>query len=134
MIPRIHLKLYLTGPELDLDLITETIGLTPNMARKKADWPQGTINAGLAADTWMYQTPSVSSWAVADEFQRLQSLFAPKMDVLKELIEKYALFVSVVVVIEMDVGRLPEMVIEQEQIQFLSQIHAQLAYELYVDG
>lgn len=134
MIPRVCLKLFLTGFDIDLDLITQTLGLTPNMARKKNDWPQGTKDAGLAIDTWMYRTSKVSSWAVADQFEELQASLAGKIDSLTELIKKYGLVSSVVAVIEMDSGCAPEMEIEQGQIQFLAQIHASLAYELYINN
>lgn len=133
MSPRIHLKLFLNGDGIDLDMITQALGLNPSLARKKNDWPQGTIDAGLAVDTWMYQTSCVTSRAVYEQFKELQSIFAGKITILTELIEKFSLSTTVTIVIEMDAGNAPELVIEPEQIRFLSQIHAELAYDLYIN-
>lgn len=133
MFPRIYLKLFLSGDGIDLDMITQTLGLNPSLVRKKNDWPQGTIDAGLAVDTWMYQTACVTSWAVYEQFKELQSAFAGKTATLTELIEKFSLSTTVTVVVEMNAGNAPELVIEPEQIGFLSQIHAELAYDLYIN-
>lgn len=131
MIPIIKIKFYLTGENLNFDEISFVTGLKPDIIRKKSEWPLGTIQAGFSKDTWMYEVKEETSWAIATQIEKLYRLLDPKVDALEKLINQYTLKVTVAVIIEMEAGCQPEMLIEYKHLQFLSQIHAELCFDLY---
>ena len=64
---------------------------------------------------------------------RLQVILFSKLDTIKKLKEKYSLETSVTIVIEMEKGNGPEIVLLKENTEFLSLIGAEVGFDLYID-
>lgn len=48
--------------------------------------------------------------------------------------KKYALELSVTIVVEMEVGSGPELVLTKENIAFLALVNAEVGFDLYIDN
>lgn len=121
------------GDDVELNAITEELNLLPTKMRKRDEWPHASIVAGLARDTWELQTEKEECKAVSIQMNKLQSVLLPKVDVINKLVKKYLLEISVTVVIEMEAGDGPEVVLAKENIDFLSSINAEVGFDLYID-
>lgn len=133
MIPTIRVKIYLTADKLDLAEVTRRLGVTPNRARKKSEWPQVSIDLGIAVDEWNYGTPEKRCLSVDVSFKEMYATMGPKTDIIKELIRKYNLETGFVVVVCGESVNLPEMQLSEEIIAFAASINASIGFDMYLD-
>ena len=131
--PRIKINFYMSGNNLNLDIITKRIGIEPTKVRKRTEWPQASISAGIAKDTWLLQLNDEECKAVSIQLDKLQYLLFSKVPIIKELSKEYLLEVSVTVVIDMEKGDGPELVLSPSNIKFLSLINAEIGFDLYIN-
>ena len=131
--PKIKVGFYMAGNNVELNAITEELNLQPTKTRKKNEWPQASISAGLARDIWELETEKEECKAVSIQMNRLQGVLFSKLDTIKKLKEKYSLETSVTIVIEMEKGNGPEIVLLKENTEFLSLIGAEVGFDLYID-
>ena len=54
--PKVKVSFYMSGDDVDLDVLTEQIGIKPTKVRKKSEWPQVSISMGMAKDSWLLET------------------------------------------------------------------------------
>lgn len=123
----------MAGNNVNLDILTEKLNLQPTRIRKKNEWPQASIIAGIAQDVWELQMGKEECRAVSIQLDKLQDSLYSKVEIIKELSKKYLLETSITVVIEMETGDGPEMVLSKENIAFLSSINAEIGFDLYID-
>lgn len=116
----------MVGDNADINAITEELDLQPTKTRKKSEWPRASILVGLAQDTWSLQTEKEESKAVSVQMDKLQGVLLPKVDIIKKLSRKYSLETSVTVVIEMETGDGPEMVLSKKIYNFYPQLMQKL--------
>lgn len=132
--PKVKVSFYMSGDDVDLDILTEQIGIKPTKVRKKSEWPQVSISMGIAKDSWLLEMEKEECIAVSTLFDKLQKILFPKTDIIIALSEKYALEVSVTVVVEMEVGSGPELALTKENIVFLALVNAEVSFDLYIDN
>lgn len=133
MTPKVKVSFYLSGDDVDLNVLTEEIGIIPTKVRKKTDWPQVSISMGIAKDSWLLETEKEECKAISNQFDKLCKILFPKADVILSLSEKYLLEASVTIVVEMEVGNGPELVLSKENVAFLSLINAEIGFDLYIE-
>ena len=133
MLPKIKINFYLAGDDVDLGDLSEKLNLQPTRVRKKNEWPQASILAGIAQDVWELQMEKEECKAVSIQLDKLQKRLISKVEIIKELSSQYRLESSVTVVIEMEAGGGPEMVLSKENIVFLSLLNAEIGFDLYID-
>lgn len=56
MLPKSKVSFYMAGNNVEINTITEELDLKPTTMRRKNEWPQASILAGFAMDTWELQT------------------------------------------------------------------------------
>ena len=123
----------MTGDDVELDVLTKEIGIIPTKVRKKTEWPQVAISMGIAKDGWLLETEKEECRAVSVQLDKLQKKLYPKLDVIRELCKKYFLEISITIVVEMEAGDGPELILSRDNIAFLSLINAEIGFDLYVD-
>ena len=101
MTPKVKVSFYMTGNNVDLDILTEKIGIKPSKVRKKADWPQVSISMGIAQDTWLLEIEKEECKAVSIQFDKLQKMLFSKIDAIVALSEKFSLERLVTIVVLM---------------------------------
>jgi hypothetical protein len=130
--PELCVRFYLSSDEADLDEITEVMGLVPERVRKKHEWPIGTINAGLARDSWQLSSERGYSTSVGESLAQMINLLKGKEKTIRYLVEKYDMRVTFDVVIYAEVGALPDLSIKKEVFQFLAGLNARIGYDPYI--
>ncbi len=131
--PRIQTALYLSGEDVDLEALTSALALSPTGIRKKESWPRPSIEAGIAKDAWEYRLDKEECNAVSSQVDKLQSVFSDKVRTLIDLEKSFSVKANVVVIIEMDAGDAPELVLSTDNIGFLHRINAEIGFDLYID-
>lgn len=132
MLPKVKSKLYFSGKDIDFQCLSKQLNLEATKVRKKNEWPQVSIDSGLATDFWMYQIGEEECTAISFQLDKLEDIFLPKLNVIRELINTYSLEINVVV-IKTKTGNAPELVLTRENIKFLSLIHAEIGFDFYID-
>lgn len=131
--PKIKVSFYMAGDNVELNAITEELNLQPTKTRRKSEWPRASILAGLARDIWELELEKEECKAVSIQMNKLQEILFSKVDTIKKLRTKYSLETSVTIVIEMENGDGPEVVLLNKNIEFLSLIGAEVGFDLYID-
>ena len=130
---KVRVSLFLSGNNIPLDDITKKIGILPTKVREKKDWPQSSILAGIAKDTWEFRTDKMEYRDISTQLNEIQTIFGQKTKIIRELIEKYSLSINVIIMIEAEINEYPELILTKENIDFLSSIHAEVGFDLYID-
>ena len=76
--PKVKVSFYMSGDDVDLDVLTEQIGIKPTKVRKKSEWPQVSISMGMAKDSWLLETEKEECIAVSTLFDKLQKILSQK--------------------------------------------------------
>lgn len=130
---KVKVNFYLTGESIPFENLTEQLGVSPSSIRKKQDWPQPSILAGIAIDTWEYQTQKENALSVSTQLDKIEKVFGEKVETIRTLIERYSLKSNIVIIVETESSDFPEMVLTEENISFLAAIKAELGFDFYVD-
>lgn len=133
MIPTIRITFFLSGQGLPFNDITALLGIAPSATRKKETWPSPSIEAGLAEDLWIIDIPHTESWSLSSQFRTLQDILFGKEDTIRALCKQYCLTANIEISAHWECGLHPALVLEQEQIHFLSKINASIGIDPYVD-
>lgn len=133
MISTAQVCFCVTGEDIDFDLLTDKLTIQPTRVRKKEEWPQAFILAGIAEDTWEYRTKVRKSRTVSEPLSRIQSFLSGKIDIVNELQRKYLLETYIIVKVRMDVFDRPELYLTKENIEFLSRINAEIKFDMRID-
>lgn len=133
--PKIKVSLFLTtkNDNIDFEYISKRLDIEPTYTRKKSDFPIQSIKLGFAKNGWVIHTNRDYSFSVSDQVEKIQNMFIGKEHIVCELCKKYSLKVTLEIVIEMEEGNPPEIVLSPENIKFLSQINARLAFDIYIE-
>ena len=89
--------------------------------------------AGVAVDTWGYQTIKENTLSISTQLDKVEQIFAQKVETIRALLKRYSLRCNIVILVEAECGNLPEMVLSEENISFLAAIKAELGFDLYID-
>jgi len=131
--PKIRVNFFISGANVELENITKELKIEPSNTRKKNDWPQGSINAGIAKDIWELQTEKEECKSISWQFDKLQNLLQPKTEIINKLCDYYELKTNITIVVEMEAGDGPEFVLSRGNVQFSALINAEIGFDLYID-
>ncbi|MDL2251013.1 DUF4279 domain-containing protein [Lachnospiraceae bacterium OttesenSCG-928-J05] len=129
--PLISISFCMSSKSADLARITELLNLNPSKSRKKSEWPQASIDAGVACDLWKLETEQVTSVSVDSEFKRMTNLLEGEKEKIISLCKEYEMDVHFEVVVHTKTTKTPAIYLEKESIQFLASINADIGFDVY---
>lgn len=119
---------------IDFKIITEKLKIKPTSVRKKSDFPKQSIDLGIALNEWIICTKNDDCcMSISKKIDNIQNLFFGKEDCLKTLVKDYELTCTFSVIINVEKNEYPEMFLTKENIKFMSQINAEIGFDLYID-
>ncbi|MDR1113010.1 MAG: DUF4279 domain-containing protein [Bacteroidales bacterium] len=141
MEPKIKINFNLIGKNVDLDDITEQLGILPSSKRTLDDWPDCIKDniSKLPEELWPRYIWELiidyePSRTVRQQLNQLMNHLQEKIQIINELREKYALRIGVeVIIIIMESGNQPEMFLPRDVVEFLASIHADIGFDMYID-
>lgn len=133
MIPTIIVYFCIYADYFDLAEVTRRLGITPARAREKSEWPQVSIDLGIAANEWIFEVTEKQSLAVEMPFKKMIAILGQKTDTIQELIQEYGLETGFGVIIHGEAGELPEMQLPEDIIAFAASINASISFDMYLD-
>lgn len=131
--PKVRVSLFLSGDHVPLNDITEEIGVLPTKVRKKEDFPVDSILAGVAKDTWEFRTDKIECSVISTQLDKIKIIFGPKIEIIKDLSKRYLISVNIIIMVEAEMGEYPEFVLTRENIDFLSLLHSEIGFDLYIN-
>ena len=122
----------LAADDFPLEAVTERLGVEPTNTWKVGDEVRRNRSLKRFYTCWKYQVGPVQSLDVDDVLNQLYDVFNPKVDVINELMQQYDLNVKIVLVIEMENGQTPGLVISPAFSRFTSSLDALIDIDMYV--
>lgn len=129
--PLINVVFCMTSDFTDLQKINKALSLTPSKYRKKNEWPQASIKAGIACDTWEIETEQTTSKNVNLECKKIMAMLKGKENAIKSLCKEYNMKTHVEVVIHTKSTETPAIYLDEEIVTFLSMINADIGFDIY---
>ena len=129
--PSIKVWFCLDADEVDLGYVTKKLGIIPTETRTRESFPPQSIAAGFAKDVWSFIIKEENCIAVSILFEKLLSVFKGKEGIIKKLCDDLGLEAAFEVVIHMQDGNSPEVVLPREVIAFAAAINAEIGFDLY---
>jgi hypothetical protein len=112
--------------------LTEALDIMPSKVRKRLDFPAQSINSGIATNEWVMSIRKENCSSVSEILDQVQQIFNNKEYLIIELCKRYDLSITVSIVIDMEEGNGPEIVLSKENIKFLSNIDAEVGFDVYI--
>jgi hypothetical protein len=131
IIPSIKVIFCLFADEFDIDDVTRKLGIIPTDTRTRDSFPSQSIAAGVAKTEWCLEIKEENCIAVAILFEKMLEILREKETLINEICDDYNLESSFVVVIHMQDGDSPEVVLPREVISFAAAISAEIGFDLY---
>ena len=126
----IELRLTLVGNDFNVELVTKTLGITPNFTRDKKEILK---NGKEFGDTeWGVAFQKHPSWDIEEHFNEMLRLFKGKEEKLVEVAEKCNAEWNLVYVIEIENGDKPAIGFTKSMISFLYDIKAEVGFDYYI--
>lgn len=131
VLPLISVGFCMASDYADLEKISTALNLIPSKSRKKNEWPQVSIDAGIAYDMWEIDTELITSMNVDEECKKLIDILKGKENIVKFLCKEYNMRVHIEVVIHMHNVNTPQISLGRETIAFLAMINATIGFDIY---
>ncbi|EAK9821936.1 DUF4279 domain-containing protein [Listeria monocytogenes] len=128
-LPKICVGFNLTGDDFDLNYVTAKLGILPTNMRERKDFPV----SAMAHTSWELETEKEFCKAVCWQFEKLIRQLQGKRNIINSLCNDLNLKAIFTVVINMENGDGPELVLTKEIISFISSINAEVGFDIYVD-
>ncbi|ANF94616.1 DUF4279 domain-containing protein [Paenibacillus bovis] len=128
-ISKIRIDFWLTGDLFEADEVSEILQIEPTKFKRKEEYPL----PQTALTSWKLSTKKEECKAVCWQFEKLINLLKGKEGLIIELCEQYELTASFTVVVEMEAGNGPELVLTKDIILFIAAINAEVGFDLYID-
>lgn len=129
ILPQIRVSFFFSGDEFDIDDVTTKMNIIPTETRKKKDFPI----AEFAHTEWVLDTEKESCKSVSLQFEKLIKLLNRKEIIINQICKDYNIEAGFSIMILMENGDGPEMVLTKEIISFLASINAEVGFDLYID-
>ena len=110
----------ITGDDLDLDAITEALGVEPTYTR-----------LGETYDDWEYTIPWAECASVSERIGALEAVFGDKAGQVATVRERYAANVSVGLSLHAVIGDEPDLTLTRGDLAFLGSMGAELGIDPY---
>ena len=129
---RVRASFGITGDDLDLGAITESLGVEPTEIYRKEDARAVIKEMGLAADTWGYTIPRAECASVSERIGALEAVFGDKAGQVATVRERYAANVSVGLSLHAVIGDEPNLTLTRGDLAFLGSMGAELGIDPYL--
>jgi Domain of unknown function (DUF4279) len=129
----VKIFLCLSADSFDVEEVTSTLNITPTSAREKSQWPQVSIDAGIAVNEWVFEISEKNCVSVEIPFEKMISILDKKTVTLLELSRKYGLKISMGVIIYSKAGNLPEIFLNEKIVDYASSINASIGFDMYLE-
>ena len=121
MRPRANVRVLITGEGLDLDAITEALGVEPTYTR-----------LGETYDDWEYTIPRAECASVSERIGALEAVFGDRTGQISAVRERYAANVSVELSVHAVIGDEPDLTLTRGDLAFLGSMGAELGIDPYL--
>ena len=128
-IPKIRIDFWITGDLFEPREVSEILQIEPTKIRRKEEYPL----PQTALTSWKLSTKKEECKAVCWQFEKLIKLLKGKEKLIIGMCEQYKLTASFTVVVEMEAGDSPELVLTKDIILFIAAINAEVGFDLYID-
>lgn len=128
-IPKIRIDFWITGNSFEPSKVTETLQIEPTRVRRKEECPV----PQTALTSWKLSTKKEECKAICWQFEKLIKLLQGKEKLINDLCKRYELTVSFTVIVEMEAGNAPELVLTKDIVLFVAAINAEVGFDLYID-
>ena len=128
-LPRVRVDFYISGDDFDIDVITNEIGIKPTKTRKKSECPV----VATALTYWRLSTEDNECKVISWQMEKLIKLLDGKEAIITNICNRLNLEASFTIVVEMENGDGPELVLDKHILKFLSCIDAEIGFDLYID-
>ena len=120
MRPRANVRVLITGEGLDLDAITEALGVEPTYTR-----------LGETYDDWEYTIPRAECASVSERLGTLEAVFGDRAGQISAVRERYAANVSVELSLHAVIGDEPDLTLTRGDLAFLGALGAEFGIDPY---
>lgn len=127
--PKVRVGFYLVGDYFDINEVTDKLNIQPTSTRTKDDWPVPM----MAKTSWELETKKDYCKAVCWQFEKIMEDLVGKEAKINELCAGLDLEAIFTIVINMENGDGPEMVLTKEIVKFIGLINAEVGFDIYVD-
>ena len=118
--------------DFPLDIVTERLGVQPTKTWKVGEKVHANKPLKRFYTCWIYKIDKLETLVVEDVLEPLYDLFNSKVDTINQLKKQLDLDVKIALVIEIENGRAPGLVISPEFSRFVSSINAFIDIDMYV--
>lgn len=127
IIPSIKVAFSLIADYFDLDQVTNKIGVTPDSVRTRDSWP----SKYYVKTVWSMERKKDNCIAVSDVFEKLINVLKGKEEIIKKFCSDYGIETSFEVVIHMNDGDSPKIVLPREIVSFAASVNAEIGFDIY---
>lgn len=125
----IKIEFYFIGDWFDIKDITNAMGIEPSDTREKDSFPP----EGLAHTEWSIGICAKNCNSISEPFTNLLKRLEGKEQTILSLCHKYHIRAGFNVVIHMEDGCGPEIVLIKEIISFAAAVQAEIGFDIYND-
>lgn len=126
--------LRLAGAEdFDPAQATETLGVCPSRVWRTGEAVRNT-GRRYSYTAWIYEIAATATLDLADVGKGLERVFAGKAERLRQLKERYGLYISIDFVVRIEEGETPAVHFDGEFLAFAAAVGAEIDVDLYVNG
>lgn len=125
--------LRLAGAEdFDPAQATETLGICPGRVWRKGE-PIRNTGRRYSYTAWVYEIAAMETLALADVAKQLERVFAGKAERLRQLKERYGLYIGIDFAARIEDGETPAVHFDKEFLAFAAAVGAEIDVDLYVN-
>lgn len=128
----VEVEFVISGDDFEIDEITKKLNIRPSKFWKLKEDVKGTFKREKCT-MWLYSTGKNETLDIYTELKKIQDIFAPKVDVLCKIKEKYKLDYCLDIVIIIENGETPAIYLENSIINFISKIGGIIDMDTYVN-
>ncbi|MBC1317287.1 DUF4279 domain-containing protein [Listeria booriae] len=128
-LPKVRAGFYLVGDDFDLDYVTKKLYVSPTSTRTKNDFPV----SRMAHTSWELETEKEFCNAVCWQIEKLLDKLRGKENIISELCNELNLEAIFTIVVNMESGDGPELVLTKEIVSFIGAVNAEIGFDLYID-
>lgn len=128
-IPKIQAVFYISGKDFEPDEITKMINIKPSSCRSMRNAPV----KEYAKSFWALKTEKEDSKTISCILQQLIDMLKEKEDLILSVIEKYNCKIRFTINIWIEDGERLEMLLTRENLEFVNEIGADIAFDLFFD-
>ena len=125
------MKVQIFGSDCCPDIITENLEIIPCKVKRTWEYPKVTIDSGRAVDMWQWESEKELSNDLSSMIDQISLVWKPKLEIVKNLCNQYALRCNVTAVIEAKSGERPDLSLTRNNLLFLSEMVSEFSLDWY---